>query len=156
MMKLIKTITIIGIFGLLTACGGGGGGSTGAIVNPGGGGSPVTFNSSFSEYVSAVNTVISSSSTSAIVDASPNDVNEARAFIDEFEEVKSVWDLAHINASTRTKLSWYADEEYRNARKIINWLENEVLPIARDFADDGKFEDSNIIALENKIIIILT
>ena len=170
-----KLISIILIAITLSSCGSGGGGSvTAATINPPGGytpivgnppvvppppsdddsspvTSPVTFNASYSNYINTVNSVISTTSVSAIIDASQSDIDSARAFIKEYNKLKESWDTAHDDASTETKLSWYTDSEYRNARKIINWLTNEVLPIAEDFADDGKFEDENVVAVEDKI-----
>jgi len=146
MMTLIKTISTILIAITLTACGGGGGG--GATINTSNPGtSPVTFDSSFGTYVSTVNSYVSNLSSNA----TDTDIANAQDFITEFTSLKTFWDDKHANATTAQKLAWFYDADYINARKIFHWLENEVLPVARDFVDDGVFNDTNYTTLNTKI-----
>ena len=148
MKKLGKYITLIAVALTLSACGGGGGG--GAVKNTTDSTtSPVTFTSSFDSYVSDVNAYVSN--LSALQTASTSDINNARSFISNFNSLKTFWDQKHNEATTAQKLAWFYDADYVNARKIFHWLESEVLPLARDFADDGKFTDTNYNTVQEKI-----
>ena len=146
-MKLLgKLIILLSVLGI-AACGGGGGGGGATINTSNPSAPPVTFSSSFGTYVSTVNNYVSNLSGNA----SATDIANANDFISEFNSLKAFWDSKHASATTAQKLAWFYDEDYINARKIFHWLENEVLPVARDFADDGVFNDTNYTALNTRI-----
>jgi len=151
MMKLIKTITIIGIFGLLTACGGGGGGVT--ITNtPNGPSVGGTINTN----------ALTSTFTEAWVDLKPNEKKELVEMYELFKEVEYLQTRYNITSNDLKNLSGTIEinkKQYNAAQawQIIIGFKNRYYDGNKDLwkniSSKGGFDDgsSDYIDLNNKI-----